>query len=73
MDGLGWLVTELLVQERQRGAREATQRARAASRQGGLKRSIAASIVRLGLRLDAGAAESVQATQATFARQGGGC
>ncbi len=66
MDNFNWFVLELLLEQRMCELRQAAQRltpALHASREerGGIKRALAASLVRLGLRLDPAAGERLGA------------
>ncbi len=60
MDSLNWLIAEMLIQERQREAAQLSHVApEPRARNGGVKHALAATFVRLGLRLDPAAGEGL--------------
>ena len=74
MDSFNLLITEMLIEERQRELALAAHAApeRHSSR-GGMKRALAATFVRVGLRLDPAAGEGLHAFGVTLAGQERGC
>ncbi len=76
MDNLNWLVLDLLTQqairERLRADRQAPNAtAERGDGRGGVKRSLASTLVRLGLRLDPAAGEGLGAFDLSLARPKG--
>jgi hypothetical protein len=73
MDGLGWLMADLMNEQRHREVALA-RRVAPARASAGLKHTLATIIVRLGLRLDPAAGEGLSpAFGAPLMRQKGGC
>lgn len=73
MDSLDWLLTDLLLEQRlrDRGLPPHNQPLRPVQRRetlGRLKRNVASTLVRLGLRLDPAAGEGLGAFDLTLAR-----
>ena len=69
MDQFTWLIAEILVQQRERELAAHPYAPSAPARRDGLRRALATTMVRLGLRLDPAAGERLAGADA-FAHQG---
>ena len=70
MDNFNWLVMEMLVKEAADPLRHVAPRSpERPNRHGGVKRSLASNLVRLGLRLDPAAGEGLGAFDLSLARE----